>query len=363
MDKSIKEDQVSTKEFFQSVFKYFKFLGNNWQILLVALLVGSIYDTVNNTFLDYEDTYSGQITFHLELEAGGGQNQLGGFASAFGLGAVGGQSQGGSLLASSNFEAIILSGNVFQNAFMREVKIGNRKDLFINYFIDSSDIKRKEWSGNLFKDPSPYTKYKFKKKDIADFTPYENQIFADVYTKLYNVTRVEPDKNSSLISIYATTSNEGLTKDWIETLMAATEDFYREMKTKKTRQILKVQEGRLDSLAYAMKYNDKRIARLTFDNPNVVDPTGPMRQQQLSRDNTYLSNQYYTQLANVESLNRIIIEQTPIFTVLEPVRLPLSVIKKTGFSTRLSGLIAMVAMIFIITIRKTYLDVMSENSN
>lgn len=363
MDQNIKDDQVSTREFFLSVFKYFKFLGNNWQILLVALIAGSIYDTINNTFLDSEDTYSGQTTFHLELEGGGSQNQLGGFASAFGLGAGATQQQGGSLLASSNFEAIILSVNVFQNAFMREVTIGNRKDLFINYFIDSSDIKRNEWAGNIIRPASPFANYKFKKKDISEFTPYENQILSEIYTKIYNFTRVEPDENSSLISIYATTSNEQLTKDWIETLMASTEDFYREMKTKKTKQILRVQEGRLDSLAYAMKYNDKRIARLTFDNPNVVDPSGIMKQQQISRDNTYLSNQYYTQLANVEGLNRLIIEQTPIFTVLEPVRLPLSVIKKTGFSTRLSGLIALVAMILIITIRKTYLDVMSENSN
>jgi hypothetical protein len=363
MEQNIKEEQVSTKEFFLSVFKYFKFLGSNWQILFVGLIVGSAYDIINNVFLNSENTYSGQITFHLELEGGGSQNQLGGFASAFGLGSAGGQAQGGSLLASSNFEAIILSVNVFQNAFMREVQIGDRKDLFINYFIDSSDIKRNEWAGGLMRPTSPYANYKFEKKSISEFTPYENQILSDIYTKLYNITRVEPDENSSLISIYATTTNEKLTKDWIETLMGATEDFYKEMKTKKTRQILKVQEGRLDSLAYAMKYNDKRIARLTFDNPNVVDPSGIMKQQQISRDNTYLSNQYYTQLGNVEGLNRLIIEQTPIFTVLEPVRLPLSVIKKTGFSTRLSGLIAIVAMIFIITIRKTYLDVMSENSN
>jgi hypothetical protein len=363
MDQNIKDDQVSTREFFLSVFKYFKFLGNNWQILFLALIVGSIYDTINNTFLDSEDTYSGQTTFHLELEGAGAQNQLGGFASAFGLGGAANQQQGGSLLASSNFEAIILSVNVFQNAFMREVKIGDRTDLFINYFIDSSDIKRNEWAGSLIKPTSPFANYRFKKKAISEFTPYENQILSDVYTKIYNFTRVEPDENSSLISIYATTTNEQLTKDWIEVLMASTEDFYREMKTKKTKQILKVQEGRLDSLAYAMKYNDKRIARLTFDNPNVVDPSGIMKQQQISRDNTYLSNQYYTQLANVEGLNRLIIEQTPIFTVLEPVRLPLSVIKKTGFSTRLSGLIALVTMILIITIRKTYLDVMSENSN
>lgn len=362
MSENMNNEQVSTKEFFLSVFNYFHYLGKHWQLLLLALVVGTIIDTINNTILQSADTYSGQTTFHLELEGGAAQNQLGGFASAFGINA-GAPTQGGSLLSSSNFEAIILSVNVFQNAFMREIQIGNRKELFINYFIDSSDIKRKEWAGNLIRPASPFLNYRFKKKRMEDFTPFENQILSEVYTKLYDITRVEPEEGTSLITIHATTTSEKLTKDWIETLMAATEEFYKEMKTKKTRQILKLQENRLDSLAYAMKYNDKRIARLTFDNPNVVDPSGLMRQQQVSRDNTYLSNQYYTQLANVEALNRLIIEQTPIFTVLEPVRLPLSIIKKTGFSTRVGGLIGLVAMILIISIRKTYLDIMSDKSN
>lgn len=362
MSEKTKDDQVSTKEFLLNAFSYFNFLGKNWSLLLAALVLGTIYDSINSIYLNPGDTYSGQTTFHLELEGGGTQNQLGGFASAFGL-TTGGGGQGGSILAASNFQSIILSVNVFQNAFMKEVKIGNKKDLFINYFIDSSDIKKKEWAGSLINPVSPFASYKFKKKSVREFTPYENQIISEVFTKLYTATQVEPEEGTSLIAVYATTSNEKLTKAWIEILLEATEDFYKEMKTKKTRQILKVQESRLDSLAYALKYNDKRIARLTFDNPNVVDPSGLMRQQQVTRDNTYLSNQYYTQLANVEGLNRLIIEQTPIFTILEPVRLPLSVIKKTGFSTRLGGLISLVLMIFIISIRKTYLDIMSSKSN
>jgi hypothetical protein len=357
-----REEQISTKEFILSVIKYFSFLGKNWQILLIALLIGTSYDAFKNIFLDKDDIYSGQITFHLELEGSNAQSQFGGFASAFGLGG-GAQQQAGSILASTNFEAIVMSGNVFNNAFMKEVMVNGKKDLFINYYIDSSNIKTKEWAGNLFKKASPYANYKFKKKNVSEFTPYENSLLAEVYTKLYADSRVEPEEGTSLINIYATSSNELLTKTWIETLINATEEFYKTMKTKKTRQILKMQEQRLDSLAYEMKHNDKRIARLTFDNPNVVDPSGPMRQQQLTRDNTYLSNQYYTQLANVESLNRLIIEQTPIFTVLEPVRLPLEIVKKTGISTRLSGLIALFVTVLIISVRKTYIDVMSEHAN
>ncbi|MCA0362431.1 MAG: hypothetical protein LCH67_00160 [Bacteroidetes bacterium] len=356
-ENKMSSDQISTKEFFKSVFNFFNFLGKNWQILLIALLVGTGYDIFNNITKGKENEYTGQIIFHVELEGGGGQNQLSGLASTFGLG---NQQQTGDLLASTNFEAIVTSVNVFQNAFMREVQLDGRKDLFVNIFVDSSDIKTNEWGGNIFTGPSDYAKYKFTKKRAEDFSPYENQILGDIYTKLSFNTELVPKENSSLFVLVSSTSNEKLTKLWLETLMMATEDFYREMRTRKTKQLLAIQTNRLDSLSYLMKNNDKRIARLNFDLPNVVDPSAPMRQQQLSRDNTYLSNQYYTQLANVESLNRILFERIPIFTVLEPVRLPLTIYSKVGISTRMSGLIALVAMIIILTVRKTYLEIIEE---
>ncbi|MBL0327339.1 MAG: hypothetical protein IPP61_19635 [Cytophagaceae bacterium] len=355
----IKSEQVSTREFIKSIFKFFNFLGQNWQILLIALLLGTGYDTFKNTTTSNDKEYTGQIVFHLELDGSSGQNQLTGLANTFGIG--GGQSQGGDILASSNFGAIVTSVNVFQNAFMREVKMGDRKDLFINIFVDSSDIKRNEWAGNFFSGPSAYSTYKFSKKSIYDFTPYENQIIGDVYTKLNFATELVPKENSSLFVLVGKTTHERLTKLWLETLMLATEDFYKEMKTKKTRQLLEIQSSRLDSLSYLMRNNDKKIARLTFDLPNVVDPTGPMKQQQLTRDNNYLSNQYYTQLANVENLNRLLFERTPIFTILEPVRLPLTIYSKAGISTRINGLIALFSMIIVLSLRKSYLEIMRDN--
>lgn len=353
------EKQISTKEFLKNVFTFFIDLGKNWQLLFIAMLIGTCFDLIKNSFFKKDDVYTGKITFHLDLE-GGGQNQLGGLASSFGLPMGGATGGGGDLLGAANFESIVMSVNVFQNALMREVKIGNRTDLFINYYVDSSDIKRNEWAGSLFKNPSSYATYKFKKKKPEDFTPTENLILSDIYNKISTATRVDPLEGSSLIEIYGDLTNEDLTKTWIETLMLATEEFYKNMKTKKTRQMLKVQESRLDSLSYLLKSTDKRLARITFDNPNVVDPAGIAKQQQVNRDNTYLTTQYLTQLNSVETLNRLLIEQTPIFTILEPVRLPLTTISKTGISTRLSGIICFFLAIIFLTLRKTVKEVMSD---
>jgi hypothetical protein len=354
---NLSPDQISTREFFKSIFEYFKFIFSKWQILLIGLLIGTAYDLIKNSIFEIEKKYGGIITFHLELDGSGsgGMGQFQGLASTFGIG--GSTPKGGDLLGMANFESIMLSVNVFQNAFMKEVKVGNRKDLFINYYIDSSNIKTKEWGPTLFRGASAFASYKFTKKNINDFTPYENQIISDVYNKLFTETLVEPKEKSSLFQLNASTTNEMLTKVWMETLLEVTEDFYKTMKTKKTRQLLVAQQARLDSLSYALKSTDKRLARVTFDNPNVVDPSGVMRQQQLSRDNTYLTNQYFQQMANVESLNRMIFEQTPLFTILEPVRLPLSYYKKIGISTRISGLIMLVVTIIGLSVYRTYLKV------
>jgi hypothetical protein len=355
------DQQISTQAFLKSVFTFFINLANKWQIILIALLIGTCFDLVKNTFFKKPPVYNGKISFHLELDgsAGGGANQLGGLASSFGLPGMA-PAGGGDLFGAANFEAIVLSVSNFQHALMKEVKIGNRTDLFINYYIDSSDIKTNEWAGSLIKSASPFMDFKFTKKKPEDFTPYENMAFAEVYNKLAPDTRVDPQDNSSLVDLVAGTTNENLTKIWLETLMETTEEFYKNMKTKKTRQLLKIQEKRLDSLTYLVKNTDRKLARITFDNPNVVDPQGIVQQQKVNRDNTYITNQYFTQLANVESLNRLIFEQTPIFHVLEPVRLPLEVIEKTGVSTRLGGIICLFAAILIISLVKSFKEIMGD---
>jgi hypothetical protein len=357
----MEEKQISTKAFILSIVEVFKYLGKYWQLLLIALLLGTAFDLVKSFFFAPPKKYDAKIVFHLELEGGGATNQLGGLASSFGLGGTGGGG-GGDLFGAANFEAIVTSGNVFQKAFMKEIMVGDKKELFINYFIDSSDIKTNEWGKTLFHGPSDYCKYRFTKKTAAEFTPYENMIFADVYTKLYETTKINPQDNSSLFELSSQTSNEILTKRWVEVLLESTEEFYKEMKTKKTRQLLTIQEKRLDSLSYLIKTMDKKIARITFDNPNVVDPGGILKQQQTNRDNTYITNQYLTQMANVEALNRMIIEQTPIFTILEPVRLPLGMIEKSGLNTRLGGVIALLAVIFILLIIRSIKDVLSDKA-
>lgn len=348
-------DQVSTKEFLKSVFNYFKFLGRNWQLLLIMLVGGNLYDMVKNNYFSTTKTYGAAIDFNIDME-GSAQNQLGGLASAF----MGTAANNSGLMDITNFPEIIMSRTVFENALMTEVELFGRKDLYVNFYIDSSDIKTKEWAGNSFREPSPYTKVKFTNKKLEEFTPYENQVMTEVINKLKDNTHMEKEQGTSIYNLSAVISNEMLAKTWVETLLAATEKFYTEMKTVRTRKMIAIQRRRVDSLSSLLRRNDSGVAKATFEQPDAVNPVAGSNLTRLTRDNTYLSNLYFTNLTSLDNLNNLLVEQTQYFHILNPVKLPLDASSRIGISVRLTGLILLVLTIFIISIRKSYLDIMSE---
>jgi hypothetical protein len=320
---TIQEEQISTKELFKKIIGVFKVIAESWKLVLIISGLTSLL-SIAYDYSQYEERqYGAEILFNLELGGGGGgMGDLGGLASAFG---IGGGPRATDLMSNENFLPIIGSKAVYERALMKDVKIGGKKTLFINYYKDSSDISKQEWGGDLFNDPNyELIKYKFTKKKPEDFTKLENVAITQIYDKLKKGTEVRTlGKGTSLTALVGITNNETLSKVWVETLLETMEEFYKEVKTKKSKLVLDIQEKRLDSLRRVMLGTDRQLANVTAQNVNAVDPTGQMRQQQLNRSNNFISNQYFAQLGTVENLRLMMVNQTPVFTVLEPVRLPL----------------------------------------
>lgn len=362
------EEQISTKEFLKKTFAFFKVIGNNWRLLMIGLLTGATISIIQDIINKKETTYDARIVFNLDIGGGGGGNamgQFGGLATAFGVAGVGGmqQNQGGDLLSGSNFPALVQSRIVYEKALMMNVEVYGKKLLMANYYKDSSDIKKTKWAGNLIK--KPYKKgieYRFVQKDPDLLTPEENEIISSIYEDLLEKTTLIGIEGSSFTQISAITSNEMLSKVWAETLLKATEVFYKEIKTKKTRELLRQQASRLDSLRGLMLSTDGQLARLTFQNTNVIDAVAPMRQQQVGRNNQFYSTQYFNQLATVEGLNRLLIEQTPIFTVVEPIRLPLiKYMGGIGQSFKMGSVLGIVLTLVFVILRNTYKEIIKPD--
>lgn len=359
----IQEEQISTKELFQKIIKFFQLIGSEWRLLLISIAIGtlgSILFDINNF---KESQYYGELHFNLE-SGSANQNAMGGFAgiaNAFGVSGMSG-SQSNDLFSGGNFNSVVSSKALYERALMKEVVVNNRKVLFINYYKDSSDISRKEWGGDLFKEPNfAAIKFRFTPKSPEKFAKNENEMVSAIYEKLSKQTNISPlDKNGSIMILSATTNSEMLTKIWLETLLETLEEFYIEVRTKKTKEIYDIQVGRLKELEGKLSSTDRQLAVTTYQNLNAVDPTAPMRQQQLNRNNTFISNQYYTQMASVENLRMLLIHQTPLFTMLQPVRLPL--IRKDyviGGSSKLGAFLGLFVCVIFIIFRKTYQELVS----
>lgn len=364
---NLTEEQITTKEFFLKLISFFKVIGSKWRILMIGLLLGAILSIIQDAITKKPTKYEAKIVFNIDIGGGGvGTNQLGGLAATFGLGGgIPQAAQGGDLLSGTNFAALLQSRIVFERALMKEVNVKGKTFLMANYYKDSSDIAKRVWEGDLFHEPNEEAiNFHFTKKDPDDFTTFENMLITTLYEELLPDTQLIPIEGSSLTQLNTLTTNEMLSKVWAETLLNTIEEFYVEMKTKKTRELLGMQQNRLDSLQTLMFSSDKRLAQLTFQNTNVVDPSGPMRQQQVTRNNAFYSNQYYAQLTTVEGLNRLLIEQTPILTVIEPVRLPLVAFKSgIGKSLKMGSLLGLFLSLLFVLAQHLYNQIMSSDES
>ena len=160
-----------------------------------------------------------------------------------------------------------------------------------------------------------------------------------------------------------TGTNELLAKRWAEVLLETFEEFYKEMKTKKTREMLVMQEARLEKLQVQMFSTDRRLAQITVQNQNIVDPSGSMVQEQTRRSNSFYSQQYLAQLATVDNIRTTLINQTPIFTIVEPIRLPLVKVQSfIGSNMPVGGFIGLILSIVFVSIYTILKEVLSQLS-
>ncbi|MFT7247922.1 MAG: hypothetical protein ACI8UX_002047 [Psychromonas sp.] len=359
--KNNSENLVSTKELLNQFFDFLDLLASKWRLWLATLLGGACLSLAIDLTLDKVTTYRSTIIFNLELGGGAGQGALSGFASAFGMGG-GNTASGGDLFTSQNFPTLLRSRAVMERALMKTVVLDGDSLLMINYIADSSDIKTTEWGGTLFRKPfEAAINHTFEEKDVDEFTELENLMINSIYDKVKEATSVDlVETTSSIMVLTSLMTNELLVKKWVEVLLKTTEQFYVEMKTKKTRNLLATQKEQLSKIESELNYVDSKFSRLVFENEYSVNPKGAMNQTQAARKSSFLTNQYMTQLNTIEGLERVIIEQTPIFTIVEETRLPLEKENtQTGLGLKLISLAFLILSIVIISLTDSYKKIMN----
>jgi hypothetical protein len=138
-------------------------------------------------------------------------------------------------------------------------------------------------------------------------------------------------------------------------LLETIEATYTEKKTAKTRKSIQLTEKRVDSLARALGRVENSLAREMDVSETLIFNEGKIGVKRNERSATFLQSLYAQSLQSLESLRMSMIEESALFTIIEPVKTPLDSVADLAFYKYIClalGLLISLFVIWIQTIKK-----------
>ena len=340
-------DQISPKAVVARTAKIRRVIRRNWYILVGAITLGLGIGYLIDASSKAKTTYAAKIVFNLGGGGGGGMGQmgdLGALASAFGVGQM---APDANIFSGENFIQYAKSRPVVEKTLMKTVKINGQDTLLVNYYIAHSGIKEKEWEKS--KEFENFVLPRAKTRD--EYTKDDNTAMAIIYERMLGELSIKGvDRRSSFMALGATTEHELLSKALVENHIVTIEDDYRKKQTKKTREMLDMLGRRVDSLHRVMTGTENRLANYMNQNQQVIVAQNQINESRLTRSSSFLTQQYYGALTNLDNMKLSLIREQPLFTVIEDVYLPLykEVPGKVGTQAGIAiGLVLGVVIVFL----------------
>ena len=341
-------DQLSPKEVIARAKNFQYIIKRNWMMLVGIIAISGIIGYLIDASSTKKTVYAAKIVFNLGGGSGGNQMaDLGALASAFGLGQAAPEA---SLFTGENFMLYSKSIPVIEKTLMKTVVIKDTSYLLVNYYISHSGILDKEWE----EDPE-LTKFRFKQPKLRkDYTKLEIAAMADINARIADELSIKQvDRKSSFLALVASMEYVELAKAFVENHIVTIEDDYREKQTKKTTQMERFLAHRVDSLFRQLSGTENQLASYLNQNQQVVVAEGQLKQSRLSRSSTFLTQQYYTAVSSLDNLRLSLIREQPLFTIIEPVTLPLYATIPAKIAMQAGFAIGLVLGIVIVFIRET----------
>jgi len=326
-----------------------------WWIVLLFMFVGAAIGFYIDYTLKKRDQYLATIIFSV---SGGAQDPTGGLGSLLGM-SGGGQGGDASLFSGENLFYMVKTYPVLEQALLTPVELSNgKKELFINYYIDSSYVKPDEWEPYDL----PFLKLRIKEGAVPGKLPLlEQQMLDGIVGRIRQETDISVlSTRTSFIELRCKLENEILAKTWAQLLLETVQERYQQNQTRKSRLMYRIMERRADSLARILNSSENQLARVTDLNTLAVDPTVKVQETRIGRKSNFISGLYMETQRTLENLRMSIIKDTPLFTIIEPVHLPLGNVKFDQQNTKFGIAIGLFLAVIVIIFRQTYLDAVQE---
>ncbi|MEO5909070.1 MAG: Wzz/FepE/Etk N-terminal domain-containing protein [Ginsengibacter sp.] len=329
-----------------SVISFIKFVFKNWIVVVIVGIVAGILGVVYSTYKMPE--YKSRLTFALDdADNGGGIANIMNIASQFGLNF--GSSK--DLFSGDNILEIMRSRRMIERVLLSVDTFSNKPYTLIEYYLEKSG-KRNANS---------------KIKDIhfppgqprSDFSYQQDSLLYKTYQAFSekNVVAQRPDRKLSIYEVNVISPDEKFTKDFTDRIVAETNNFYVEIRTKKAKETLVILEDR----ATAMKNNlnlsitNKAAVQDVNINPAFSNALVPVQKQQA---NIQVYGAAYGELfKNLELARFQYLNGIPLMQIIDPANYPMEKIKSGKLKMAIIfALLAELLTLFIIATRNLFRD-------
>ena len=295
-----------------------KLLKKWWLFLIVGLIAGlaGIFYASKQKLL-----YKSSLTFALDGGSDGGMSGAISLASQFGLNIGNGKA----VFSGDNILEIMKSRSMVEKALLSIDTFDNKPFTFIEYYLQQNKLRNSPELKVHFPVGQPRSSFSYA-QDSTLFATYNK--FVQSYIKAD-----KPDRKYDIYEVNVLNPNEKFTKDFTDSLVAQTNNFYTTISTNKAKQTLDILEQRVANMKG--KVNSSIGSRAeTQDinlNPAFSAAEVPVLKEQANIQ--VYSAAYGEMFKNLEIARYQYLKQIPLMQIIDPANYPMIKVKMSKLKT------------------------------
>jgi hypothetical protein len=266
-------------------------------------------------------TYKSRLTFALDEGEGGGISGALSIAAQFGL-SIG---SGKDIFAGDNILEIMKSRRMVEKALLSVDTFQNKPYTFIEYYLTQKNKSDSKQIGIHFPVGQPRSSFSYSQDSLL-YECYNR------FVKSYIVAD-KPDRKYNIYEVNVINPNEKFTKDFTDSLIAATNNFYIQISTKKAKQTLDILEQRVADMkgkANSSIGNKADIQDVNL-NPAFSSAQVPILKEQANIQ--VYGGAYAEMFKNLEIARYQYLKQIPLMQIIDAANYPMEKIKMGKLKT------------------------------
>lgn len=343
-DSSNSNTTVPVKENFlqQSFSAFLHVLLKRWWILGLAGLLGGIGGVFYA--MKKKPVYESNLTFVLD-EGSGGSGMTGAITIAAQLGVnLGG---GNEMFSGDNICEIIRSRRIVEQVLLTVDTFGKKPFTLVEYFLQLSKVKNKKGKEVHF----------FPGSAKGNLTYAQDSVLFLVYEGLVknNIESDRPNKKLDIFSVRVSSPDEQFTKVFTDRLMSATDSFYTEICSKKSRETLQILERRVAEMRGNLNTSISQRAATQDANLNPAFAASEVPVIKYQTNMQVYGGAYAEMFKNLEIAQFQHLKKIPLIQIIDRADYPMKKVKASKIKTGLLFAIGLAALlVFFFWIRRIY---------